>query len=127
MVTLICTVKLRYSGRKVLRLGGASQRGCRLRTYKRALDISRVTTDEMRVRLSSSKMLSKRSLLLLSSAERQVLRQQWLGSGQCARCFHASRRRTAEESGPEGSGERTQSAEQGNDQGTPYNSMHSTL
>ncbi|KAK5120360.1 hypothetical protein LTR85_006299 [Meristemomyces frigidus] len=66
-------------------------------------------------------MLSKRSLISLSSAERQLLRQQWLCSGQCARCFHASIRRKAEGEGPEGSGQRDEGAEHGNDQGTPYN------
>ncbi|KAK4550132.1 hypothetical protein LTR36_003099 [Oleoguttula mirabilis] len=66
-------------------------------------------------------MLSKRSLTSLSSAERQLLRQQWLGSGKCARCFHASMRRKAEEGVLDGSGQRNESAEQGNDGGTPYN------
>jgi len=67
-------------------------------------------------------MLYKRSLSALSSAERQLLRQQRLSSGQCVRCFHASLRQHAEGDGSAGSGQRNQGSEEGNDQGTPYNS-----
>ncbi|KAK3072619.1 hypothetical protein LTR53_006483 [Teratosphaeriaceae sp. CCFEE 6253] len=51
-------------------------------------------------------MLSRGSLSTLSSAERQLLRQQWRQSGKCVRCFHNSIRQRAGE---------------GNDNGTPYN------
>ncbi|CAK4030852.1 Hypothetical predicted protein [Lecanosticta acicola] len=55
-------------------------------------------------------MLSKRTFAALGSAEGQLLRTQWLRSGQCARCFHASQQQNAEDN-----------SGAGNDKGTPYN------
>ncbi|KAI6857927.1 hypothetical protein KC343_g4914 [Hortaea werneckii] len=66
-------------------------------------------------------MFSRRSLHTLSAAERQFLRQQNARTGECIRCFHASRRQRAEGDGPAGSGKRNVGSDQGNDQGTPYN------
>lgn len=73
----------------------------------------------------TTKMFSRRSLHTLSAAERQFLRQQNARTGECIRCFHASRRQRAEGDGPAGSGKRNVGSDQGNDQGTPYNSMNS--
>lgn len=42
-------------------------------------------------------MLAKRTLSTLSVYERQALQLQWLRSGKCHRCFHASLRTRAEE------------------------------
>ncbi|EME43872.1 hypothetical protein DOTSEDRAFT_53141 [Dothistroma septosporum NZE10] len=49
-------------------------------------------------------MFSKRALSSLSSSERQLLRSQWLHSGQCARCFHASMRHRAGNASRSGDG-----------------------
>ncbi|KAM3419680.1 hypothetical protein BST61_g3013 [Cercospora zeina] len=46
-------------------------------------------------------MIARKSLAALSSSERQLIRSQYLNAGQCARCFHLSRRRAAEELRPE--------------------------
>ncbi|KAM0722264.1 hypothetical protein Q7P37_001705 [Cladosporium fusiforme] len=53
-------------------------------------------------------MIQQRSASLLSSAERQLLRQKRVQNGQCLRCFHTSKVHMAEEG-------------KGNDNGTPYN------
>lgn len=55
-------------------------------------------------------MIQQRSLSLLSSAERQLLRQNRRQATQCLRCFHSSKPTLAEEKKPKG-----------NDNGTPYN------
>lgn len=46
-------------------------------------------------------MIARRSFAALSSSERQLIKSQYLSIGQCARCFHSSRRRAAEEQRPE--------------------------
>ncbi|GAB7328851.1 hypothetical protein MBLNU13_g00729t1 [Cladosporium sp. NU13] len=55
-------------------------------------------------------MIQQRSLSLLSSAERHLLRQNRAYAGQCIRCIHTSKPVKAEES-----------KSNGNDNGTPYN------
>lgn len=55
-------------------------------------------------------MIQQRSLSLLSSAERHLLRQNRAYAGQCIRCIHTSKPVQAEESKSDG-----------NDNGTPYN------
>ncbi|KAF2218048.1 hypothetical protein CERZMDRAFT_80668 [Cercospora zeae-maydis SCOH1-5] len=46
-------------------------------------------------------MIARTSFAALSSTERQLIRSQYLRAGKCARCFHSSRRRAAEEQRPE--------------------------
>lgn len=55
-------------------------------------------------------MIQQRSVSLLSSAERHLLRQNRAYAGQCIRCIHTSKPLRAEESKTDG-----------NDNGTPYN------
>ncbi|KAK3623468.1 hypothetical protein LTR56_021558 [Elasticomyces elasticus] len=59
-------------------------------------------------------MYSRQIIKALSSAEKQLLHQQWQRSGKCIRCFHATVRRRAEDENP---GQQSN----GNDEGTPYN------
>lgn len=56
-------------------------------------------------------MIQQRGASLLSSAERQLLRQNWQQNRQCLRCFHTSKQYMAEEGKPN----------EANDNGTPYN------
>ncbi|EMC95077.1 hypothetical protein BAUCODRAFT_149103 [Baudoinia panamericana UAMH 10762] len=63
-------------------------------------------------------MASRNVVLTFASAEGQLLRRQWQGSGQCLRCFHASLRKRADDGG---SGQHNKRDSDSNDQGTPYN------
>lgn len=52
----------------------------------------KVHTSNACVRPLHTTMFSKRALSFLTSSECQLVRLQWLQSGQCVRCFHASMR-----------------------------------
>ncbi|KAK1091304.1 hypothetical protein LTR48_006578 [Friedmanniomyces endolithicus] len=66
-------------------------------------------------------MISRNSLTVLTSAERQLLHRQWQQSGQCIRCFHATIRGRAA-GGPGNHGQRQDRTQTpSSDKGTPYN------